>query len=59
MYVSTYEEEDACQCQSGAPLHAMVPGEDVLEGNEHGMSHMQPAGHVGRRHGKDIGLLLA
>ena len=36
--------------QGGKALHALVAGQNVLQGGVHGMAHVKLAGHVGGRH---------
>ena len=42
--------------QSGVALHALVADQDVLPGLVHGMTHVQLASHVRRRHHDGVGL---
>ena len=45
--------------QSGVTLHALVAGQDVLPGLIHGVTHVQLAGNVRRRHHDGKGLFAA
>ncbi len=41
----------AWQPQCGPVTHPCKTCHDVLQRDKHGMPHVQPAGHIGRRHG--------
>mmetsp|Transcript_29780 Transcript_29780/g.74907 ORF Transcript_29780/g.74907 Transcript_29780/m.74907 type:complete len:427 (-) Transcript_29780:157-1437(-) len=44
--------------QGGPPPHAVKPGHDVLEGDKHGVAHVQPPGDVGGGHREHVAALL-